>query len=267
MVQNHRVAAIALVPPCTTFSPAAYPPVRSDKVPRGFNQKLSKVWFGSKLVFACLILIFVAARAEVMGWLETPRRSKMAWLSFWQFLLSLPNVEETYTASWSYGSPHQKEFRFLTCNMRPANVCKPCSRDHEQVRIQGKYTNGSAVYCPGLVEALANMSSRHLDARRQILQNQIINVAGLESAFVNEVVKRSVWEVCSAWKWRGKSHINVLELASAFQAIKRATYDGGGRVVLLLDHQQQPYSPFSGRSLRLVWHLELLYQCIFFQLV
>jgi hypothetical protein len=96
--------------------------------------------------------------------------------------------------------------------MRPANVCKPCSRDHEQVRIQGKYTNGSAVYCPGLVEALANMSSRHLDARRQILQNQIINVAGLESAFVNEVVKRSVWEVCSAWKWRGKSHINVLEL-------------------------------------------------------
>lgn len=135
------------------------------------------------------------------------------------------------------------------------------------MRIQGKYTNGSAVYCPGLVEALANMSSRHLDARRQILQNQIINVAGLESAFVNEVVKRSVWEVCSAWKWRGKSHINVLELASAFQAIKRATYDGGGRVVLLLDHQQQPYSPFSGRSLRLVWHLELLYRCIFFQLV
>ena len=248
MIQNHRVAAIALEPPCATFSPAAYPPVRSYKVPRGFNQKMPKVWFGNKLAFACLLLIYVAARAEVMGWLETPRRSKMAWLTFWRFLLTLANVEETYTASCSYGSPHQKEFRFLTCNMRPAGICKPCTRDHDHVRIQGKYTKGSAVYCPGLVKALAEMFSKHLDARRQILRSQIIDVSGLESAFVNEVVKRSWWEVSSVWKWHGKSHINVLELASAFQAIKQAARDGGGKVVLLLDSHVAARTIAKGRS-------------------
>ena len=46
----------------------------ADKVPRGLNQKLPKVWFGNKLAFACLVL-YVAAKAEVFGWLETPRRS------------------------------------------------------------------------------------------------------------------------------------------------------------------------------------------------
>eukprot|EP00435_Cladocopium_sp_Y103_P014486 s4341_g3.t1 len=118
MVQHRRVRSVALEPPCTTFSPAAYPPCRSYKVPRGFNQRSSKVWVGNRLCFACLTIFMAAAYAMVLALLETPRRSKMAWLEEWRWLLGLPNVEETYTASCSYGSPFQKEFRFLTCNMR-----------------------------------------------------------------------------------------------------------------------------------------------------
>ena len=81
----------------------------------------------------------------------------MAWLSFLLFLLTLGSVEETYTASCSYGSPCQKELRFLTCNMKPAGNCRPYTRDHQHVRIQGQLTKGSAVYCPRLVEAIAEM--------------------------------------------------------------------------------------------------------------
>eukprot|EP00435_Cladocopium_sp_Y103_P061748 s675_g23.t1 len=197
MIQNHRVGAVALEPPCTSFSPAAYPPVRSYTVPRGFNQKLPKVWFGNRLAFASLLLLYVAAYTDVIGWLETPRRSKMAWLSFWRFLLTFSNVEETYTASGSYGSPHEKEFRFLTCNMKPAGICRPCTRNHEHVRIQGQYTKGSAVYCPGLVEALAHLFDKHLKAKRRVVKSQLIDVSGLESVFVNEFVKRSTWETRS----------------------------------------------------------------------
>ena len=107
LIQNHPVKGVCLEPPCTTFSAAAYPLVRSYKVPQRYNRKLPKVWFGNRLAFACLILVYVALRAEVFGLLETPRRSKMAWLKAWKFLLSLFGVLETYTASCSYGSMFQ----------------------------------------------------------------------------------------------------------------------------------------------------------------
>eukprot|EP00435_Cladocopium_sp_Y103_P069119 s624_g32.t1 len=181
LVQNHRVKALALEPPCTTFSAAAYPPCRSYKTPRGFNQKLSKVWVGNRLAFACLLLLFAAAYEEVIALLETPRRSKMAWLQEWIRLLELPNIEEVYTASCSFGSPFQKEFRFLVCNMRAGSICKPCTRDHSHVRIQGQLTKGSAVYCPGLARALAVLFAKHIRAKDAFEERQHVKFAGLES--------------------------------------------------------------------------------------
>ena len=79
------------------------------------------------------------------------------------------------------------------------------------------------------------MFEKHLKPRKKIFLAQLIDAAGLESVFVTEIVKRSAWEVCSAWSWRGRSRINVLQLQSTFQAIKKAARSGGGRVVLLLD--------------------------------
>jgi hypothetical protein len=157
LIQNRRVKAVALEPPYATFSPAAYPPCKRYSVPRGFNQSSPKVWVGNRLAFACLLLLFAAAFSEAMALLETPRRSKMAWWQEWRRLLALPNVEEVFTASCSFGSEFQKEFRFLVCNMRAQSICRPCARDHQHVRIQGSLTKGSAVYCLGLARALAGL--------------------------------------------------------------------------------------------------------------
>ena len=248
LVQNRRVRALALEPPCTTFSAAAYPACRSYQQPRGWNQKSRKVWLGNRLAFACLSLILVTAHSMVLALLETPRRSKMGWLKEWLYLLSLPNVEENFTASCSFGSPYQKESKFLTCNMRARGICKPCTRDHEHVRIQGQLTKGSAVYCKGLAVALANLFHVHLQIEENFLQKHEIAAEGLESVFVNEVMKRQAWKVGSAWRWTGKSHINVLEMASVFQAIKTAARRGGGRVCLLVDSNVVVRSVAKGRS-------------------
>ena len=129
MIQNRRVRSIAIEPPCTTFSPAAHPAVRSYVQPRGFCQENPKVWVGNRLAFRGLALLWAALYAEVLGLLETPRRSKMAWLEEWLYLLSLPGIREVSTASCAFGSIHQKEFRFLTCNMNPEEIVRKCSRD------------------------------------------------------------------------------------------------------------------------------------------
>jgi len=248
MIQNRRVRSLALEPPCTTFSPAAHPACRSYNMPRGWNQKAPKVWLGNRLAFACMTLLLAAAYACVIALLETPRRSKMAWLKEWQFLLSLWNVEENYTASCSYGSPFQKEFRFLTCNMRASSICKPCTRDHKHTVIQGQLTKGSSVYCPGLAKALARLFAVHLDAERLFAERSELRATGLESPFVNELAKRHEWSVGSSWKWTGSSHINVLELASAVQSTKAAARRGGGRTCLLLDSNVAVRALAKGRS-------------------
>ena len=248
LVQNHRVRAIGLEPPCTTFSAAAHPACRSYDVPRGWNQKSQKVWFGNRLAFACLAILFASVYAQVIALLETPRRSKMAWLEEWRFLLTLANVEETFAASCSFGSPFQKEFRFLTCNMRPSSICKPCTRDHSHTVIQGQLTKGSSVYCPGLAAALAKLFADHLRLERLFSEQHEVKAEGLESAFVNELLKKASWHVGASWKWTGHSHINVLELASALQAIKKAAIRGGGRVCLLLDSNVAVRAIAKGRS-------------------
>ena len=248
LIIQRRVRALMLEPPCTTFSAAAYPPCRSYRVPRGFNQLLSKVWIGNRLAFTCLMLLMLAAHHYVIGLLETPRRSKMAWLREWLALLELPNGEETFTASCSFMSIFQKEFRFLTCNMRPQSICKPCARDHKHVRIEGQLTKGSAVYCPGLAAALAELFAKHLRASYAFHSRNSLRADGHESMFVNELVKTAEWEVSAAWKWTGSSHINVLELASALQAVKRIAARGGGRAILLLDSNVALQTIAKGRS-------------------
>ena len=240
--------AIALEPPCTTFSPAAHPACRSYRMPRGWNQKLPKVWIGNRLALACMTLLFAAAHACVIALLETPRRSKMAWMREWQFLLSLWNVEEHYTASCSFGSPFQKEFRFLTCNMRASSICRPCTRDHKHVVIQGQLTKGSSVYCPGLAQALAKRFVDHLKAEELFAARNEVKAYGLESPLVNEIVKKYNWKVGSSWKWTGSSHINVLGLASALQSAKASARRGGGRTCLLLDSNVAVRALAKGRS-------------------
>ena len=244
LVQNGRVRLLALEPPCTTFSPAAHPMVRSYKQPRGFCQKSSKVWIGNKLAFACITLLRACAQCDVMAWLENPRRSKMAWLTEWRRALELPTVRETYTASCSFGSPFQKEFRFLTANMWLDGICRPCTRDHFHVKIQGSLTKGSAVYCDGLAEALAVIFGKHLNAELRVRSQSSIGTDGLESFLTNE----ASWRVSSSWKWNGSSHINILELACVLQVAKRVARDGGGRAPLLLDSNVALRASAKGRS-------------------
>ena len=248
LLREDRLRSLMLEPPCTTFSPAAHPMVRSYRVPRGFNQKLPKVWFGNRIAFFCLCLLKCALEAGAFGLLETPRRSKMAWLEEWRRLLSVDGIEETFTASCSFGSPFQKEFRFLTANMRPEGIKFPCTRDHVHVKIEGSLTKGSAVYCPQLAMALAKLFQRHLQAQTMAYARADIQTTGLESPMTNEVVTTAQWETVSVWKWKGSSHINILELASLLQAYKKAAREGGGRFSFLLDSFVALRASMKGRS-------------------
>ena len=73
MVEGGRLDSFFLAPPCTTFSPAAYPSLRSYAMPRGFNPAERRTLLGTTLALRSLALMLVAARTRVIGLLETPR--------------------------------------------------------------------------------------------------------------------------------------------------------------------------------------------------
>ena len=208
MFEEDRLAGVMVEPPCTTFSAAAHPALRSYKIPRGYNPKYPRTRLGNILAFAALVIFFAALRYRKFGLGEQPRRSKMRWLAEWQRLLLLGAVEVSL-ASCAYGSLHQKEFCLIAANMEVGSLHRPCTRDHVHIPIQGKWTKASAVYTPALAQAIAGVFQRHFEAKRRAVARTDIATEGLEDVFTNDLASGLAWKEEASWRWKGSSHINL----------------------------------------------------------
>ena len=216
MVEGGRLDSFLLAPPCTTFSLAAHPPLRSYDVPRGFHLTERRTLLGTTLALRSLSLIMVAARTRVIGLLETPRRSKVAWLQEWIYFLEALIADETGFASCSFGSIHQKEFRLLGCNLEIDRLNFPCTRDHSHVKIEGGYTRPSSTYTDDLAWMFASEIARAINIKIRMQQAEEVEVIGLESIVSNDIAESLPWSPMLEWRWRKKDvHINIKE-ASAF---------------------------------------------------
>ena len=226
MLEDGRLESFLVAPPCTSFSPAAFPCVRTYQCPRGMDQENEKVILGNKLAFAAMTLLFVALRLSLPGLGEQPRRSKMRWLEEWRRLILL-GAQEVFLASCAYGSCHQKEFVFFGANMKVELLHRKCTKDHVHIPIAGKYTRPSAVYTPGLVEALGVFFRDHILARRRAVQRLEVEVGGLEDILSNDVCLSRRWSSRSSWRWKGASHINILETAATLKLYRQVAAEGG----------------------------------------
>ena len=143
LIENRRLKSFLVAPPSTTFSPAAYPALRSYSQPRGYDPAHARTELGTTLALRALTLMYMALAYAIPSLLEQPRRSKMRWLSEWWRLLKR-GAKEFFTASCSFGSVHRKEFVFLAASLDLSPVETPCTRDHTHIRIQGSLRAGGA---------------------------------------------------------------------------------------------------------------------------
>ena len=120
----------------------------------------------------------------------------MRWLKQWRRLLAL-GAKEAFLASCMYGSVHQKEFVFVGVNVKVELLERRCSRNHDHIRIEGRYTRPSAVYCDGLADALAKFFRDHLLAHRRSEERLDVHVGGLEDQISNELCLSLDWrDIC-----------------------------------------------------------------------
>ena len=234
MLEQDRLQSFLVSPPCTSFSPAAYPPCRSYDCPRGFTMS-EKVLIGNRLAFVSLALLMVALRMKKFGLGEQPRRSKMRWLREWRRLVEL-GAREVWLSSCMFGSIHQKEFGFVGANMQVQWLHRACSRDHTHVKIEGAWTKPSAVYCEGLAWTLAQFFRDHLEARLKFEERVAINTNGLEDVLTNDLCGGLQWKELDAWHWKFPVHINVLEAQAVLRLLKIVARRGGDlRVPVFID--------------------------------
>lgn len=248
MLEEGRLDSFLVAPPCTSFSPAAYPPVRSYAVPRGFKPWLPKVWLGNRLAFGAIVLLRGALRYKKFGLGEQPRRSKMRWLAEWRALLRA-GASEAVVASCGFGSIHQKEFAFVGANMLMEKLERKCTRDHSHVPIQGKFTRPSSVYVPKLAKFLAKFMQSHLEALEAAKKRLEVQTEGLEDVLSNDVLVSANWKEVSSWSWSGSSHINVLETSAVLKLFKKVALDGGDcRLTYFIDSHVGKSALCRGRS-------------------
>eukprot|EP00435_Cladocopium_sp_Y103_P020515 s2882_g5.t1 len=248
MIEENRFRSFLLEPPCTTFSPAAHPCLRSYALPYGFDRSHPRVVHGNCLAFRSLLLLRVGHRHRRPCGLEQPRRSKMAWLREWISLVSLDDFEEAIVAACMFGSPHQKEFRFLLHLVSAAALETRCTRDHQHVRIQGKYTKKSAIYTPELGMHLA-LAFRAALRRVVLAEDPEFSCDGLESVVVNDLMCCSNWKLQNSWEWKRPSHINALEVSAGVSVLKTAGQEKPhSRVICCVDSSVARGALTKGRS-------------------
>ena len=247
MLQKGRFRSVMLEPPCTTFSAAAHPCVRSYRQPLGFDRLNPKTFLGNLLAFRCFAIMLCAYHAGRPNLLEQPLLSKMAWLSVWTFLRSL-GFSESQVASCQFGSIHKKPFRLLSWGLDAGFLSCKCKGGHQHVRIEGALTKPSSVYVPKLAEhfarafliALAGMNQKEKDGPP---------VAGLESVLLNDLLMTGEWTCDLKWNWRHATHINLLESNSYVTLLKMLASRGlSGRFTCLLDSRVAKGCHAKGRS-------------------
>ena len=223
MLQEGRLSNVMVQPPCTTFSGAAHPCLRSYRRPEGFDRRFPRTRVGNRLAFAALVILWCAWRVGAGALIEQPRTSKMRWLKAWRYLSTLPGVEENWLASCAYGAPFRKEFGLIGCGVDLASIHRRCPRNHKHIVIQGSLTKASAVYWPEVAEAFASL----FIARLSVSAPETPSRSGLESVLVNEVLSSKQWEHGAAWAWKRLEHVNVLE-ARAYLKVQRDLARHGG---------------------------------------
>lgn len=206
MLEEGRFRSFLVAPPCTSFSPAGHPAVRSYALPSGFDRLPPETLLGNTLAFRALCLLRVGRRCRRPCGAEQSRLSKMCWLDLWtkgSRRRSLPRAcFNLFTRKNSFWC-----FLLDTVAMEVR-----CCGGHSHVRVQGSL-KASAVYTDALADHLALAYKRSLDIL-DVSERLSPCVDFLESVLSNEVMCASDWKVVRSWHWKREGHINVLKLGS-----------------------------------------------------
>ena len=107
----------------------------------------------------------------------------------------------------------------------------------------------SAIYCPGLAVAFADLFEKHLQDYKAHIEETSIRSEGLESILCNDLCVGLEWKQTASWNWKRTSRINVREGKAALRLFSLAASRGGDvRLPFLCDSHVARSAIAKGRS-------------------
>ena len=144
LICERRVAAVGMAPPCSSFSSAIAPPIRSSRFPRGVpwlsGAMRDKVSEGNLHAEWCLRLVSLCEKAGISWWLEQPDTSGMWRMPGFRRFRQCGSLEIWRADFCRFGTPWRKRTR-IACSSELAGRRTFCRCLLPHVLLRGR--------CPG----------------------------------------------------------------------------------------------------------------------
>ena len=267
MAGRRRVWYVHCGAPCTTFSIARHPALRSRAQPMGFDPQDPTTALGNAVLLRSLVVLLALYVSGLHGSHEHPATAYSWWAEPVQRLFAMPGNETVEFSACMYGAPYRKDTRLgvVRCPQLRA-LERRCVHKKHELRLEGGHTQRAAAYhadlCTEWARVLAAARREDSDPTVEADDEEAAITDGggrMEQPFVNDIVASGEWKLLAVREGDPALHINVLEVRAANLAIRnQASQRPHLRQPYLLDSAVAVGCLAKGRSASSVLNRELL---------
>lgn len=244
--------------PCTDFSVAKHPTVRTHAAPWGFAPKDSERAKPNFMLAVVGMLILVLVRVGFGTLVHEHPASAHSWaIKFWEWFVTLADAEIGRFCACQFGAPYRKDTRLARLRadcLRPLDRMCCCTGPHA-VSLAGGETKKAAEYVPRFcTEYAAAAAAVHRADPPALGQDEAAAMATgtpacYEKFWINDLLRELPWVPTASRPVGGDAHINVRELRAGLRhGVMEARGARGLRILLVLDSRVSIGALGKGRS-------------------
>ncbi|CAK0893022.1 unnamed protein product [Prorocentrum cordatum] len=256
LIMNEWVAYVHCAPPCTTFSVARQPRLRSRTQPLGLAAANEAAQLGNVLLFRVLLILWAARTCGARGSFEHLAGACTWHVPAMKMLFGKADCGTLDFAACSFGVPFQMPTRqglvhadFLLPLARP---CVHGRRARGRPLLGAARTSPAAAYSNQLCAVWAELSRAHLvkaGGPSEPAPARADAAGRLEQPFVDDLIRCCRWRAFCCDPCPPAVHINRLEIRARMRARSRAArQELGARQSFLLDSTVALGARAKGRS-------------------
>ena len=261
LLRSGRVRHFHSGVPCTTFSIARKPALRSRDLPWGLNPKCPLTASGNFLLQLTLLCLFIVARTPGTSGSHEHPASAFSWrVRQWDQLKSLAPCQCLCLAMCQFGVSYRKATRLFTVRaafLAPLErKCPGVSEHHTHEHLTGSKTTAAAEYPPAFCDAFTELLAKDLlcrgdepDALDPDPSCPADAAVANEDLLINELSNAAWWKPLFSTRAVQSMHINLKELLALHRLVKKLrTHHSRMRFIVLVDSLVVLGAVVKGRS-------------------
>ena len=251
LIQRKQIRFLWFAPPCTTYSLARTPKLRSLKQPWGFHLLDRDTLVGN--LHACQALLLAAVQALIGHWFggEQPAFGFMRALDIWVFLVFL-GADEILFDWCRYDQPFRKTTRLVSNCEALKELAVSCNHSHGHEPLKGAATTRAGAYSKKFCDRVAEICRRvwkwndpPMSDTDELFEPPKRRKPA-SALWAVQLSESLCWKPFMQYRFREQAHINLQESKARRSVIKRLKPNR--RVVMFQDSRVNLGSLGKGRS-------------------